>query len=72
VGYDWTGTKAGQHGSVDISVQEDGGMPYIHFDPGDLDPVVMARCLEVIVELVVVREAARLATEEVEPDGHVG
>lgn len=72
MGYDWSGTRAGQAGFVVIVVKEDGGMPYINFDPGDLGPRALGRSLEVCLEMVVAREAAKMALQEKTPDGHMG
>lgn len=59
----WAGTRAGMFASVVVVVRENGGMPWIAFEPGDMPPIALARCLQAITDKMVVQESARLAKE---------
>jgi hypothetical protein len=61
VGDEWQGTRAGQAGYLIAVVREDDGMPYIEFNQGDMHPVVMARCLQVGIDIMVANQAAKTA-----------
>lgn len=58
----WLGTRAGQHASVLFVVKETDGMPIVDFQPGDMNPLHLALCLQVVIKSLVTLEAARVAT----------
>lgn len=58
---EWQGTRAGQCAHATFVVKEDDGMPYLDFNPGDMHPIVAARCLQACLDMLVAAEAAAAA-----------
>jgi hypothetical protein len=67
----WRDTRAGQHASLLVVVKEDGGMPIIDYQPGDLPQLTMALCMQVILSAIFAREATDNPTQRALADEHV-
>lgn len=66
---EWQGTRAGGHASAVIIVKEDDGMPWIDFQPGDINKLILARCFQSIVDALTTAENFRLAEEVLREQG---
>lgn len=66
----WQGTRAGQHFSLVVVVKEDGGMPVLDFQPGDMRAMDTVNCLVTISNALLAQQIAD--TEGQETDEHVG